>query len=392
MLYKENTFDVNETVMQPSQVIPNWIAERIANTLWGQKAKITVPGEFQKWLDEKMARERWSDMFYFLEEKTSLVGQWACTMDVVGGEPKIATGRVYIANYTYGELANAVIQKEIIYGSTNYITVEESWNKNSVKRRLLRNGVPIGVGLQSDIMTQEGISETWEHNLGFVPVVIFHNGRNWAKRAEPDTIRAGRWLKQFDKFMDTKDWELDQGKTQVLVTTTQKNASDPMYANRIYENMRKHVVVNINSIGRNIGGDNQDFQIKQAQYNVSLKPLDDSAYVCLDTIMNLSGYKESGFNNVGTVQQNETEIGVENRTEALTVQMKQSLREENIKSILCMIAKMSNKYLGKGFSEDINEYEVALAPKLAQESALESIAGKMDPNKKEGDDNGKNKE
>lgn len=343
------------------KTIPIFLSRRIANRIWKNQIG-NLPENHKSDLEGIIKKTRLMKLLYDTEKRLSLTGRRVVMVQMEDGEIKYSYGDVLTYQIAFGEYIFIQVLHEFSFG-TRFYQIAETWTKTHVTRKITyidkEEDVKPAKSHEIDIqyfneLTGLKLTHEWNHNLGFIPAVVFTNFDNFEGLAEPDMELSGHLLPVLDDHFNTLRWELNINKTRVFVTKGSSPIKTAKSAQSYYEKLRDEVIVETQGVTKD------SFEYVQGNLQQSLSSVWTSFYDTFNTILILSGYMEPSFNNVGTVQQNNGEIAGERITEIDTVLTKVKAREGSLNELFFITMRV----LGKSAERD--EFDIQITPDLSK--------------------------
>ncbi len=195
------------------------VSDHATELLWGQGFEVSHSNEIANTrLQELLKYNKANEQFSYNEKTLSLLGNTYWTIDLVNGNPTWTMADPYLNSTGMNGLVSpntiptqtssiygmgramvtdvvAVIWKRITFGTINF-PVKEVWDTKKVKRYFYGSNekqVTIAA-VNKQIPKELQLTEEWEHNMGFVPVIWFKNvptfnGLSWRDGYKGDSIQ-----------------------------------------------------------------------------------------------------------------------------------------------------------------------------------------------------------
>ena len=364
------------------------LSDHATELLWGQGFHaIHNNDRANKRLQELVKYNKFSLQFPYLEKQLSLIGNMYSTIDMVDGKPtwtlcdpslnsnlngEVPEGRVPNTGLTMYGMGKAlvtdevaVIWKRITYGTVSF-PIKEIWDKEKVRRIFFgENGKRVNIGaVNKELPEEQQLSELWEHNLGFVPVIWHKNLPTFNSLSFSDGYKGKDIQEMANQTLSQLWYELGTNRTRLFGSMSEEKFAELVKSGAVNELVMQDMLINVPS--RNSQGEEANALVPimgDPKLDVYWKAYNSAK----DEYFKLAGYSPLGD---GNTEKTATENLLMKTGDYQTTKKKRNLRYEEIYSLFEMIMKIDAKW---GFGDIYGDIEEDFSFEIMENKVMDSL-------------------
>lgn len=346
------------------------ISDHATELLWGQGhlSKYEGTQKANDRMQELMKYNRAEEFFPDLEKKLSLFGNMYATIDVVDGKPTwtlcdpylnsmvngtpvpAVNGTIYGMGRAFVTDVVAVIWKRITMGTISF-PIKEIWTQNKVERIFFgENNKKVTLAhVNKELPKEMQLTEVWEHNMGFVPVMWFKNVPTFGGASYPDGYKGAAPQAIINKTLCELWHETETNRTRIIGNLDESTYQQLMRGGAENQLNKSDYLINVKT--KNSEGQNDTALVpivadpKFEQYWLSINAAKDEYY-------KLAGYSPLGD---GNTEKTATENLLMKTGDYQTTKKKRNQRTQEINQLIAMTLKIDAAWgYGDIYGKDID--------------------------------------
>lgn len=360
------------------------ISDHASELLWGQGYLAKFEGT--KLADTRLKTlldyNRTEELFPYLEKLLSLYGNIYTTIDMVAGKPTLTIadpvmnsqqiqevpstdGTIYGMGRAFVTDVVAVIWKRITYGTISF-PIKEIWDRNQVRRIFFgENNKTVKVAeVNKKLPADMQVTEIWEHNLGFIPVMWHKNVPTFGGASYPDGYKGHALQAIVDKTLRELWHETETNRTRIIGNLDESTYNQLMKNGDLAEINKNDFLVNVTFKNSTGAVDNMLVPMmgdpKFAQYWLSINAAKDEYY-------KLAGYSPLGD---GNTEKTATENLLMKTGDYQTTKKKRNQRGHELTKLICMILKVDAKF---GLGDIYGNIDENLTFQIMENKVMDSL-------------------
>lgn len=361
------------------------ISDHATELLWGQGyvSKYEGTKKADDRMQELLRYNRADEFFPDLEKKLSLFGNMYATIDMVDGNPTwtladpylnsqingtpvpAVNGTIYGMGRAFVTDIAAVIWKRITMGTISF-PIKEIWTRDKVERIFFgeNNKRVTLANVNKELPPEMQLTEEWEHNMGFVPVMWFKNIPTFGGASYPDGYKGASVQEVLNKTLCELWHETETNRTRVIGNLDESTYNQMMRTGQNAEINKSDYLINIKYKNSTGAADNTLLPIvadpKFEQYWLSINAAKDEFY-------KLAGYSPLGD---GNTEKTATENLLMKTGDYQTTKKKRNQRTNEIDQLIAMTLKIDAKW---GYGDLYGDVDNNITFEIMENKVMDSL-------------------